>query len=52
MFWDSSHPLAKCPILFILTVMPKIVDHVERRAAALDELNLDRVRLVDVARCA
>jgi TetR/AcrR family transcriptional repressor of bet genes len=39
--------------------MPKIVDHLERRAEiaaaaarAIDEHGLDRVRLVDVARCA
>ncbi len=44
-------------VFFIIIVMPKIVDHDLRRAEiaaaaaqAIDELGLDRVRLVDVAR--
>ena len=42
---------------YIITVMPKLVDHDERRAKvsaaavrAIDEQGLDRVRLVDVAK--
>ncbi len=51
--------LARRLIFYIITVMPKIVDHAERRAQiaaaaaqAIDEKGLDRVRLVDVARLA
>jgi TetR/AcrR family transcriptional repressor of bet genes len=49
--------MADLPDYFIMTVMPKLVDHDERRseiaaaaAGAIDELGLDRVRLVDVAK--
>ena len=51
--------LAILPILNIFVVMPKLVNHDERRAdisaaaaQAIDEYGLDRVRLVDVARLA
>lgn len=50
-------PVDQDEIFYIITIMPKLVDHAERRAAiaraaaeAVDELGLDRVRLVDVAR--
>ena len=50
-------PLATLVILYIITEMPKLVDHNERRAeiakaaaSAIDEVGLDRVRLVDVAK--
>ena len=53
----QAFELTGVALFYIITVMPKIVDHDERRAqiaaaaaGAIDEQGLDRVRLVDVAR--
>ena len=56
---DHHQMLTERPDLFIITIMPKIVDHEERRRAiaaaameAVADRGLDAVKLMDVARAA